>query len=91
MSLDNRNCPHGCNSLGQILFQGRWEPCPLHGKKESKLLLDGVLPNGVSLYDVLQIPFEYQGQWVTDISRLFLNEDININCSKFPISKCPDL
>lgn len=82
MAINNAGCPHGCNSLGQILFQGRWEPCPIHGKKESKLLLDGVLPNGVSLYDVLQIPYEYQGQWVSDISRLFLNEDININCSK---------
>ena len=82
MVINNSGCPHGCNSLGQVLFKGRWEPCPIHGKKESSLLLDGKLPNGSSLYDILQIPYEYQGQWITDISRLFVNDDINVNCSK---------
>lgn len=87
MVVNNAGCPHGCNSLGQYLFQGRWEPCPIHGKRSSDILLDGKLPNGSSLYDILQIPFEYQGQWVTDISRLFLNEDINTNCSKDSVSQ----
>lgn len=78
--LDNAKCPHGCNSLGKILWQGDWVDCPLHGKPKNVLLTSGKLPNGVSLYDVLQIPYEYQGDWVTDIERLFMNQTIIESC-----------
>lgn len=87
MKIDNVGCPHGCNSLGQILYKGKWLPCPIHGKKQDILLTSGKLPDGQSLFDVLQIPIEYQGDWVTDISRMFLNEDIQVNCFKESISQ----
>lgn len=87
MRINNQGCPHGCNSLGQILFKGKWAPCPIHGKKENNLFSDGKLPNGANLYDILQIPYEYQGQWVSDISRMFLNEDIVSNCLKDSVSQ----
>ena len=63
-----------------ILIRGEWKPCPIHGKKSDILLDDGKLPNGASLFDDLHIPYEYRGKWVTDISRLFLNEDLHKNC-----------
>lgn len=91
MILHNENCPHGCNSLGQILVKGKWLPCPIHGKKPDMLLTDGRLPDGASLYDILKIPIEYQGQWVNDISRLFLNEGIVQNCLKDSISQLKDI
>ena len=87
MKLNNENCPYGCNSLGQVLFKGKWAPCPIHGKKKDIFLTDGKLPDGKSLYDVLQIPVEYQGYWVNDISRLFLNEDIQEYCFKESIQQ----
>lgn len=87
MKIDNAGCPHGCNSLGQILLKGKWVPCPIHGKKSDILLDDGKLPNGASLYDLLNIPIEYRGHWVTDISRLFLNEDISKNCVKDSVAQ----
>jgi hypothetical protein len=73
--------------MGLILIRGKWEPCPIHGKKSDILLDDGRLPNGESLYDLLHIPVEYRGHWVTDISRLFLNEDITKNCVKDSVAQ----
>ena len=87
LKIDNAGCPHGCNSLGLILIRGQWVPCPIHGKKSDILLENGKLPNGESLYDLLNIPVEYRGHWVTDISRLFMNEDITNNFSNIKISK----
>lgn len=87
LKLDNAKCPHGCNSLGQILVKGKWLPCPIHGKKVDLFLENGQLPDGKSLYELLQIPIEYQGDWVKDISRLFLNEVIIENCFKDSISQ----
>lgn len=87
MRIDNAGCPHNCNSLGLILIKGQWQPCPIHGKKSDILLDDGKLPNGESLYDLLHIPVEYRGYWVTDISRLFLNEDITKNCVKDSVAQ----
>jgi len=84
LRIDNAGCPHGCNSLGQILFHGEWHPCPIHGHQEKGLLLDGKLPNGESLFDVLQIPYDYRGKWENDTSEMFKNPDINDNC--FPES-----
>lgn len=85
--LDNYNCKYGCNSLGQVLFKNEWIPCPIHGKRKSYLLTDGQLPDGKSLYELLQIPLEYQGLWVDDISRMFLNPDILSNCLKESIEQ----
>ena len=70
-----------------LLIKGNWVPCPIHGKKSDILLDDGKLPNGESLYDLLQIPYEYRGNWVTDISRLFLNDDISKNCVKDSVAQ----
>lgn len=89
--INNAGCPHGCNSLGQILFKGKWEPCPIHGPKGSSLLLDGKLPNGDNLFDILRIPLEYREYrdnknkemadcWVTNVSNMFTNTDITNNC-----------
>ena len=82
LKLNNANCPHGCNSLGLILVGGKFIPCPIHGKRNEIFLEDGNLPDGNSIYEVLNIPLEYRGHWVKDISRLFLNEDIGKNCIK---------
>ena len=87
LSINNAGCPHGCNSLGQILFKGEWIPCPIHGKQEKGLLLDGKLPNGDSLYDVLQIPYDYRGKWVMDIGDLFKKSDILENCFNESVSQ----
>lgn len=83
--LNNQDCPHGCNALGQILFRGEWYPCPIHGKKESNLLLDGKLPDGTNLFDLLQIPYEYRGIWLTDTGSLFKKSEILENCLKLSI------
>ncbi len=87
LKVDNVGCPHGCNSLGQILFKGEWIPCPIHGNSEKGLLLDGKLPNGGNLFDILQIPYDYRGVWVTDISELFKNQDILENCFRESITQ----
>lgn len=81
LRIDNANCPYSCNSLGQVFFNGEWQPCPIHGKKSDILLLDGSLPDGSSLYDLLQIPLEYEDSWVSEVGLLFKNEDIISNCS----------
>ncbi len=77
MRLDNQDCKHGCNSLGQVLFKGQWIPCPVHGIKKDIILRGGVLPDGSSIYDVLKIPKEYKGEWVEDETLLFKGEDVD--------------
>lgn len=91
MQIDNAGCPHGCNSKGQILWRGRWLPCPIHGHHEVEDLRSGVLPDGKSLFDVLQIPPDYRENWVIDIDRMFLNGDIQKNCIKDSILQLKDL
>lgn len=80
LKIDNANCPYSCNSLGQVFFNGEWQPCPLHGKK-SDILLDGKLPDGSNIFDLLKIPVEYENNWVSEVGLLFKNEDISLNCS----------
>lgn len=77
MRLDNQECPHGCNSLGQILFKGAWNPCPIHGIKKDIILRGGTLPDGTSIYDVLRIPKEYKGEWIEDEELLFKGEEVD--------------
>ena len=92
MKIDNAGCPHGCNSLGKILIRGKWEPCPIHGKRQESNILGGevVFSNGVNALDVLHIPMEYRnriGVDYLDTARLFLNEDIQKNCLKESVSQ----
>ncbi len=96
MKIDNAGCPHGCNSLGKILIKGKWEPCPIHGKRQESNILGGevVFSNGVNALDVLHIPMEYRnkiGNTYLDTARLFLNEDIQKNCLKDSVAQLQDM
>ena len=92
MSLDNANCPHGCNSRGQVLLpNGIFDECPIHGRKSTVVLKDVRLENGESLYDVLQIPVDYQGTLISDIEVLFKNPDIMQNCLKASVIQLKDI
>ena len=75
MEIKNQGCPHGCNSLGQYLFKGKWYPCPIHGIQKDTILKSGRLPDGTSIYDALKIPREYENEWVENLDKVFGKEE----------------
>ena len=93
MKISNTDCPHGCNSRGEILWNGRWLPCPIHGKAFKGLdLKEDVLEDGRSIFDILMIPMDYRDNWITDIPQwLAKNSDIAKNCIKTSILQLKDL
>ena len=68
--VNNEGCPHGCNSQGNILFQGKWMPCPIHGDlniKSTQQALSGSQGSFEFNCKALSIPYEIQEAFKTPL------------------------